>query len=63
MRREAVLCEDFTSIMLYVPDGVGWWLARYFHLPAPVTEIDAAAVERELLLTRVSETTAAATVH
>ena len=60
---EAVLCEDFISVMLYVPDGVGWWLARYFHLPAPVSEIDAAAVERELLELGLSENPVSATVH
>ena len=41
---EAVLCEDQTTVMLYVPNGSGSWHAAYFEL-SDGRQFDAGAIE------------------
>ena len=49
---EAVLCDDGVTVLVYVPNGVGWWAARSFDLPTPIDpqSFDATAVEQMLTL-------------
>ena len=48
---EAVLCEDFQTVMLYAscPTEPSGWVCKYFDLPARVDSIDAAAIENALI--------------
>jgi hypothetical protein len=49
---ECVICEDLTSVLLFVPDGRGHWVYSGFELAHPVEseeQFDACAFERAAL--------------
>ena len=48
---EATLCEDNATVMLYVPNGVDWWTASSFDLPAPIDPKSFIAADVEQMFT------------